>query len=233
MPSSNAVKDFDEEEAQVYDERIRKLAPGYDSLHEAIASILQVELAEEARILLVGAGTGEEVAQLAQVSEAWHFTAVDPSAEMLERCNARARQAGVEERLTCEATPIEAFDAAEPYDAATSIFVAHFIQDLDDKRGYFSAIYDQMKRGAPLVVADLFESCTGDSFEELMSWWRAAFERAGATDEEVEERFRRIRKGISFVDEPALGELLGDAGFQTPTRFWQSFLWGAWLTRSL
>lgn len=233
MPSSNAVKDFDEEEAQVYDGRIRRLAPGYDALHEAIASILQVELAEASRILLVGAGTGEEVVRLAQVSDTWHLTAVDPSAEMLEKCKARARDAGVAERLTCKVAPVEGFDAPEPYDAATSIFVAHFIRDLDDKHGYFSAIYDHMKRGAPLVVADLFESCTGDAFDELMAYWRTAFERAGATDEEAEERFKRIRKGISFVDEPTLAELLQDAGFQTPTRFWQSFLWGAWLTRTL
>ena len=50
-----------------------------------------------------------------------------------------------------------------PFDAATSLLVAHFIEDEPAKRGYFRSIAEQLAPGAPLVWADLYHPSDDDA----------------------------------------------------------------------
>ena len=68
-----------------YDEHIRKLIPGYELVHQQIDAILTTHLPEIAHILVVGCGTGYELSYLLQRHPNWIFTAIDPSATMLEQ----------------------------------------------------------------------------------------------------------------------------------------------------
>ncbi|RYD68316.1 MAG: class I SAM-dependent methyltransferase, partial [Verrucomicrobiaceae bacterium] len=83
---------FGPEQAAAYDARFAKFAPMRDALHLLAGSILAT-LPEDARILCVGAGTGAEVLALAQRFPHWRFTAVEPSAPMLELCRQKATAA--------------------------------------------------------------------------------------------------------------------------------------------
>jgi tRNA (cmo5U34)-methyltransferase len=55
---------FDEARAAAYDDKIRRLAPGYDVPHDGIASLAATLLGADAHLLVVGAGTGEELVRL-------------------------------------------------------------------------------------------------------------------------------------------------------------------------
>ena len=68
-----------------YDDHIRKLIPGYELVHQQIEAILSTELPETAHILIVGCGTGYELSYLLEQHPDWTFTAIDPSAAMLEQ----------------------------------------------------------------------------------------------------------------------------------------------------
>jgi tRNA (cmo5U34)-methyltransferase len=87
---------FDAERAAGYDERIRGRIPGYDTLHELAADLVADELPSGGRVLVVGAGTGEEVVRYARLSPAVRVTALEPSAAMLRAATARVAQAGLD-----------------------------------------------------------------------------------------------------------------------------------------
>ena len=88
---------FDQERALSYDKRFAQLAPLRDALHLLIHAVLS-ELPADARILCVGVGTGSELIYLAQRFPEWRFTAVEPSAPMLEVCRRRTEECGIASR---------------------------------------------------------------------------------------------------------------------------------------
>ena len=68
---------FTGEEAQEYDNSITRLVPGYELLHQLTNAQLSATLTDNAHILVVGAGTGKEIAALANLNSTWQFTAQD------------------------------------------------------------------------------------------------------------------------------------------------------------
>ena len=228
---SDSTATFDEERAAAYDDKIRRLAPGYDVLHHSIASLAATMLPDTAHVLVVGAGTGEEIVRLGRPQAGWRFTAVDPSAEMLDRCRERVAEAGMSDRVTLVQDRVEDLPPDARFDGATSVFVAHFLQAPDAKRRYFRAIARRLRPGAPLFLADLFEGPSADAFDALVAAWRRALHQAGLSEEAVEHTFERMDRQIDFVAADALSQILTDAGFNTPTRFYQALLWGGWWTR--
>ena len=100
MPKNASPQRFDAERAAAYDDRIRRLAPGYDLLQSTVASVLAARLPDDAHLLFVGAGTGAEIVTMGRNVSRWQFTAVDPSPDMLDRCRSRVAvdKVGNEER---------------------------------------------------------------------------------------------------------------------------------------
>lgn len=48
-----------------------------------LTALFQLHLTDEAHILVVGAGAGNEISALSQTHPTWQFTGVDPSEKML------------------------------------------------------------------------------------------------------------------------------------------------------
>jgi tRNA (cmo5U34)-methyltransferase len=231
MSDSSSSATFDEERAAAYDVKIRRLAPGYDVLHEAIASVADTMLPDEAHIIAVGVGTGAELATLGRTQPEWRFTAVDPSAEMLNRCRQRVEAEGLESRVGYVHDRVEDLSVDTRFDGATSVFVSHFLQDPAAKRRYFRAVARTLRPGSPLFFADLFGDPSGTAFTHRVAAWRQAIRQAGLSEGETGRTFDRIERQIAFVPEDELATLVNDAGLETPTRFYQCFLWGGWWSR--
>ncbi|MEM1115754.1 MAG: class I SAM-dependent methyltransferase [Bacteroidota bacterium] len=220
---------YDAARAAGYDAHIRRISPGYEVLHDHIAGLLLGALEPEAHILVVGAGTGAEVERLGRAAPGWRFTAVDPSPDMLAVCRQRAEAAGMADRVAyVEGTTEAAPDG--PFDAATSVCVAHFLLDPEARVHYFQAIADRLGPGAPFVHADLFRP-TGDpeAIERLITVWRRAVRQAGMSDPEADAFFDRVGRMVHLADEATLDREATAAGFGRRTRFHQSLLWGAWI----
>ena len=82
-----------QQQAASYDTQWAKTAPLRHCLHLLLDSLF-AELPTDARILCVSVGTGTELAHLAAQNPGWRFTAVEPSAAMLDVCRQRAEQDG-------------------------------------------------------------------------------------------------------------------------------------------
>ena len=93
MQSDNIKAIFDQQAAG-YDTRWAKTAPIRDALHFLLEAVF-AGLPAQARILCVGAGTGEDIDYLAKRHPRWTFTAVEPSGAMLDICRRKAEAGAV------------------------------------------------------------------------------------------------------------------------------------------
>lgn len=223
----DATTHFDEGAATRYERRIRAFCPSYDALHRIAAAWVR-DLPEGARFLSCGAGTGGEILALGAIHPSWRFVAVDISRDMLSACRARVVAAGMEDRVSFSEGRAEDFRSPAPFDGASSVFVAHFIEGHEAKLAYFRAIRANLKPGATFILADLFGEPAAPAFRRSLDAWLACYAASGVVAQDLARDRAHIENDISFIPEAELRELLEEAGFEAPIRFFQTFLFGGW-----
>ena len=111
---------FDKEGSQEYDSQIKKFIPGYKLLHQLSAAYLKTTLNTNAKILVVGAGTGSDILELAKIDPTWRFTALDISKEMLDTAKIRFTEADIIARINFHVGEIDTLTEKE-YDVAVCL----------------------------------------------------------------------------------------------------------------
>ncbi len=219
---------FDAKLAAVYEMNIRRFCPSYEALHRMLVPWLR-ELPSNATYLIAGAGTGSEILTLGRAFPNWRFTAVDASAEMLKVCQANVGEAGLTEQVDFFAGKMQTFQATSSFDAASAIFVSHFIRGHDEKLAFFRAVAANLKPGGIFILADLFGDPVSPDFNRIFETWLNFYASHGVAAEELSKSRTHIERDISFIPEEELAALLREAGFTTPVRFYQTFLFGGWI----
>lgn len=224
---------FDQQAAS-YDQKWARLAAFRDALHLLIGSVLG-PLPADARLLCVGAGTGLEIAYLAARFPGWHFTAVEPSAGMLDVLRARARAEGFAERCTCHEGYLDSLPAGEPagegFDAATCLLVSQFILDAPARTAFFRGIATRLRPGGTLVSTDLAGDVSSPAYESLLQVWLRTITGASATPQAVEEMLAAYRRDVAVLPPPRVEALLVAGGFELPVPFYQAGLIHGWYAR--
>ncbi len=220
---------FDESLTAKYDRRIRLFCPSYDALHQTIVHLFQ-PLPEHSIFLSAGAGTGAEIANLGKRFPSWRFVGVDASSDMLNACRQRVSESGFANRVDFFNGWMQDYRSPVPFDAASSVFVAHFIKVRDEKLAYFCSIAANLKPGGMFVIADLFGDKGSQQFERLLNSWLLSYASHGISAEEFAKDRAHIDRDVDFVPEVELVALLREAGFAPPVRFHQTFLFGGWVT---
>lgn len=222
---------FDNEFAENYDRGIRVAAPGYEALHDMAHSLLRLELEERARLLVVGAGTGMEIAGMGAEEPGWSFTGVDPSADMISVARRRLAPGGLAQRTDLRVGYTRDLPPTEPYDGATAMLVMHFLPDDGQKLEFLQSISARLRTGAPLILADLHGDENSTRFSRFLAAWRLRQLASGMEEKDAEEMFRGLRSVVRFVPEERIIALLHEAGFEDVERFYGAMLFGAWLAR--
>ncbi|HYG44415.1 MAG TPA: class I SAM-dependent methyltransferase [Bordetella sp.] len=230
---TSAAAKFDVSRADEYAEQSRIALAGYDACHDLVACMLAASLGTggAARILVAGAGgTGQEIIAAARLEPGWAYTAVDPSAPMLQLAMANIAAAGLQARTRTVAGTVDDLPMGPDYDAATLIGVLHHVPDDADKRALLESIAVRLAPGAPFVLACNYRHYTDQPL--LLAAWRERWRQQGAAPAEVQAKLDKIRHGaVPPESEAALFALLAEAGFDTPLRFFSSLFWGAWIMR--
>ncbi len=225
-----SLASFDAARAARYDRDVRRGIPGYDGLHRLTAALLCNRLHDDAHILVVGAGTGEELIRLSAANAGWRFTAVDPSAEMAERLQERVANQGIGDRVRLHVGPLRSLPPdGPPFDAATLLLVLHFVPDDGANAQLLAEIAGRLAPDAPLLLADLVGAPGTHRFAVLLRAWATSLVLDGLSRGEVEAGFATILDDVTFVPTSRLRALWTDAGFARPVHFYATHLVRAWI----
>jgi tRNA (cmo5U34)-methyltransferase len=228
---TNKLFDFDANPnmpADNYDVVVRQSIPGYDALMSMLAALLHIYLADDAHILIVAAGGGNEISTLGQAHPSWQFTGVDPSEKMLAVAQSKVESLGLGDRVTLHQGVVQDLPQI-PFNAATSLLVMHFLPDDGTKLDYLQAIAARLRSGSPFVLVDMQGDKQSEEFKRLADGWQARANIAGMATERLAEMRDNIHQHLPCIPESRTLELLEQAGFRGITRFYTGFTFTGWL----
>lgn len=212
---------FRPQDADNYDQKIAIVVPGYDTLHRSSAALLATRLPADARILVVGAGTGADILALHRQQPAWHITAVELLAEMLAQ--ARAKTAGIA-NIHYHHGYLADLPHNESFDAAVCHLVMHFVAETAAKRALLEQIAARLKPAAPLLHSDIIAT-DPDELPVLIAYTLAAGMPAAGIPL-MQQRFATDIHGISM---DAFAALVQTSGFTAPRLYFRVPTIAAWL----
>ena len=218
---------FDQEHAAEYDTRFAKSAAMRDALHLLTAAVLG-DLPADARVLSVGAGTGSEIAYLAQKFPGWRFTAVEPSGPMLAVCRHKIEEHGLAARCEFHEGYLDSLPPSGPFDAATALLVSQFVLDPAARTGFFRAVARRLKPGGLLVNADLAGDTTTAAYRSLFEVWLRVMD---VPPEKAEGLRAAYERDVAVFPPDRVSEMIRAGGFEPPVQCLQTGLIHAWYAR--
>jgi tRNA (cmo5U34)-methyltransferase len=122
-------------------------------LHRMVRSILDTMLSDGAEVLVCGAGGGRELVTLGESERSYRLVGIDTCADMIGLARHALAGTSAEGRTNfIQAAPEDL--PRQIYDAATSLFVMHFLPDDGAKTTYLAAIRQRLRPGAPYLHVD-------------------------------------------------------------------------------
>ncbi len=230
MTQNEKITAIFDRQAASYDEKWSKLAPINATLH-LLASAVFGELPATARVLCVGAGTGAEIVELARRFPGWRFTAVEPSAAMVEVCRRRAAEEGMLDRCAFHQGYLDALPATEPFDAATAFLVSQFLIERPVRVQFFRSIAERLRPGGTLVSSDLSGDLAAPDFRDLLEVWFRTMNGHGLSAEEVEKMREAYQRDVAVAPPAEVRAIITEGGFVTPVQFFQAGLIHAWFAQ--
>jgi tRNA (cmo5U34)-methyltransferase len=233
MTVAKQAGNFDETppvKVEKYDKSIRLFCGAYEEMFKISHCCLRARLPMDARILVVGAGTGMEITEFSPLNPGWSFCGVDPSADMLALARKKILEKNLAGDIQLRQGYVDDLSEEAAFDGATCILVMHFLKDDGAKLALLESICKRLKHGGTFVLVDGFGEPGSMEFEELQRAWKQYPMIHGVSRSTIEDAFNeRIMKMIQFVPEERILELLGTAGFTKVFKFYSGFLYGGWM----
>lgn len=226
-----AALKFEDQKLPALDDYARlaeQFIPGRQAIFVIVESaFLELLPQTPSRILVAGAGGGEEILRLGFNNPNWSFVGVDTYEPMVELARKRLGETPVGARSQVHATTIDNLDDKD-FDAATCILTAHFVPDDGAKLAFFKAIHTRLKPGAPLAIVDGVGVAGEDRTELLRRIWKRHSIRNGVAAEVAESNAENFKK-VAVVSEQREEALLAEAGFSRVTPIFRGLAIKGWL----
>ncbi len=227
---NDEVKAIFDQQASSYDERWARTAPMRGALYFLLDAVF-AELPADARILCVGAGTGEEMSYLAKRFSQWSFVAVEPSGAMLEVCRSKAENEGYASRCTFHAGYLESLPDHDAFDAATCFLVSQFILEQSARTDFFRGIAARLRPGGILASSDLASDIDSSEYDALLQMWLNMLLLAGLPASGLDQIRTTYKKDVAVLPAEQVAAIIRCGGFDMPVQFYQSGLIHAWFSR--
>lgn len=219
-----------------YAEGPRRNVPGYDSLLPMVRILLAERVPANGRVLVVGAGGGLELEDMARAHPGWRFDGVDPSQPMLDLAAQRLQSAGVSgDRVALHRGYVQGAPAG-PFDGATCLLTFHFVPR-EERTAMVAEIRRRLKPGAPFVAVHLSvadgESNGGESGAVERDLWLSrysAFQVASGMAPEMANRGRaKVAAELAVLTPQEDEAILRKAGFGDVRMFYMGFAFRGWV----
>jgi len=224
------IKALFDQQAAGYDKQWAGMAPIREALY-LLLDALFIDLPADARILCVGAGTGAEIAHLAERFPGWRFTALDPSGAMLEVCRQRAERGGFASRCDFHEGYLDTLAPGAAYDGATCFLVSQFLLDPMLRTGFFAQIAQRLKPGGMLASVDLAADILSPAYEVLLPGWMTLMAAAGVDAPMLERARAAYARDVAVLPAQQVAGIIQAAGFIAPVQFFQTGLMHGWVSR--
>jgi tRNA (cmo5U34)-methyltransferase len=211
-----------------YAESVRRFNVGYELVFVLVHAFLRDLARHELELLVVGAGGGAEIAAFAPPNPGWRITGVDPSAQMLALAKERVDRLGLAGRVRLVQGTTDDLPAAAAFDAATSLYVLHFLPE-EASKAHLRSIAHRLRPNAPLLVVSGVRD--GGRFERFEGVWRQYGELNGMTAEEAAATLQRIKVRPPGPSEERYESQLREAGFVQVDRFFNALTSTGWVAR--
>ncbi len=223
--------DFDDDYGREYDFIARTVIPAYDQIFDAGVALLRAAGRAPSRLLVVGCGTGREIETFAPAFPDCRITGVDPSREMIARCERIRHRDALGSRLDLVCGVASELPREPLFDAATVYNVMHFLPDDGPKAELLASVAHRVRSGGHVVLFDLHGDPDHPGFGTALDAWYTFFERRGLTGEARDRFVDRLERGIVYVGEDRILEHAREAGLEPVFRWFTGFLYGGWLLR--
>ncbi len=220
-----------------YAEGPRRNVPGYDSLLPMVRILLAERVPVDGRVLVVGAGGGLELQDMALAHPGWRLDGVDPSQPMLDLAAHRLQSAGVagDRRVALHHGYVHSAPAG-PFDGATCLLTFHFVPR-EERVAMATEIRRRLKPGAPFVAVHLSvangESAADDGGAGERDLWLsryAAFQVASGVAPEHAARARdKVAAELAVLTPQEDEAILHEAGFGDVRMFYMGFAFRGWV----
>ncbi|MEM6526082.1 MAG: class I SAM-dependent methyltransferase [Bacteroidota bacterium] len=214
---------FEKERASGYDNFVQAWIPNYQFIINSIPAILGTT--SNKPLLVAGCGTGNEILAFKRYRKEWDITGVDPSQDMVSQARSKLKDYSKVQLLKGE---VKDLSSRFQFGAATLLLVLHFLKDDGTKLQLLQDISERLESGSPLILFDIFG--TGKVFKENLSMLQYFIPPEIEADEK-QTRMERIENALYNIDEDRLFELLVQAGFNIPLKFYQASIYGCWIAR--
>lgn len=236
MASAPNRADFDTQPPVPVREYARTVAAvnlGYDLLFTLTHCFLRALRRPDLDLLVVGAGGGMEIERFLPDNPGWRLAGVDPSGDMLALAQATVERLGVQARVELVRGTVEDLPAERRLDAATCLFVLHFLPD-DAKLALLRGIAERLRPQAPLLVVSGARVDAGDLREDFLGAWQQHGELMGLPAQRMAAVIQQLmaqQEGAASAEDYL--RLLRDAGFQRVAPFLNIMNGGmvAWIAR--
>jgi tRNA (cmo5U34)-methyltransferase len=219
-----------DQQAAGYDKQWARMSPIRDSLYFLLETLFG-GLPANARILNVGTGTGAELAHLAKTFPGFRFTAVDPSAAMVEVSRARAGKDGFASRCEFHVGYVDSLPAQELFDGATCFLVSQFILHQQQRREFFRSIAMRLRPGGLLASSDLACDTSTNDYAVLLPAWINTMAAAGVRPEVLESTRAAYAKDVAILPSSLVSSIIVGGGFESSVQFFQAGLMHAWISK--
>ncbi|MCC2608066.1 class I SAM-dependent methyltransferase [Planctobacterium marinum] len=187
------ITDLFDQQATIYDDNWQKVKPIKDAMHLVLQAAFR-DLPDDARILCVGSGTGQEVVYLAQAFPSFQFTLVEPAPTMMQVCRANLTRLGYASRCEFHVGYLENLSHTPIHHAATSLLVSHFLMDPAARSEFFREIAARLLPGGILFNADLMADTESADYPAVLNLWMSVLHQTGmdaAKKQEIRETYER------------------------------------------
>lgn len=197
--------------ARDYDAVIRKYIGGYERLLAEVVSLVDGDVID------LGAGTGALSAAVLAGKASTRVKLVDIDPAMLEV--ARDRLAPFGNRATVANTTF--MEGLMPCDAVVASLALHHVADLGEKRALYRRVYEVLRPGGVLAVADITLHDNGPARTRMVDAWAAAMNEHGIGRAEADALFAKWATEDRYYSLAQELSLLREAGFDAPECFWK------------
>ncbi len=220
MNKMNEIKNHFEKEAHSYDEIILKLIPYYKEMVHSLSLSIIFDKEESLQVLDLGCGTGTISKAILEKHPNAKFTIVDISQNMLTIAENKIGKSSINKSICKDFYELNLDDK---YDVVASSLALHHLITDEDKKEFYSRIFNMLKPNGIFLNADVVLGSNEHFQNNNMEKWVLYMNKSCSMDDITNNwliKYKNEDKPARLIDQI---KWLEDIGFSDVDVIWKYY----------